>query len=97
MKKFKMLITLSAVLKTMGWISFIGGLAIGIWAIASPESLSIYGIKLFGDSSVIAGLAVMLVSIFYSIIFLALGELVSLFLAMEENLKQLKDFFLNDK
>jgi len=97
MGKYKMLRTSIYVLRGLGWLIFIGGLAIGFLAWLSPEVIVSYGIPLFGGSGISAGLAIIFIGTIVTVLTLALAELIRLFMATDENLQKLKDFFVSGK
>ena len=92
-----MLQTLVYVLRGLGWLVFIGGLAVGFLAWLNPEIIVNYGIPLYGGSNISAGLAIIFVGTIETIIVLALAELMNLFISMDESLHKLKDFFISGR
>ena len=92
-----MLRTSIYVLRGLGWLIFIGGLAVGFLAWLNPEIIVSYGVPLFGGSGISAGLAIVFVSTIEAVLILALAELIRLFISMDEGLQKLKDFFISGK
>jgi len=97
MSKYKMLQTAVHVLRGLGWLVFIGGLAIGFLAWLNPEVIVNYGIPMIGGSNISAGLAIIFVSTIEAVMILALAELINLFMSVDENLEKIKDFFISGK
>ena len=97
MKKFKMLRTLVYVLRVIGWLVFASGIILAGVAIFSPNVLSTYGIQMTNGSAWITALGILLASVLYTILFLAVAEQLMLMLSLEDNMKQLREFFVPDK
>lgn len=97
MGKYKMLLTSISVLRGLGWLVFVGGLAIGFLAWLNPTVIVSYGIPLIGGSNISAGLAIIFIGTIEAVMILALAELINLFVSVDENLQKLKDFFISGK
>ncbi|AKM84845.1 MAG: hypothetical protein VE98_C0001G0388 [candidate division Kazan bacterium GW2011_GWA1_50_15] len=97
MKKFKMLRTLVYVLRAIGWLVFASGIALAVVAMFSPNILSNYGVQLAQGSAWVTALGVLLISVLYTILFLAVAEQILLLVSLEENMRRLREFFSPDK
>ena len=97
MKKFKMIRTLAYVMRGIGWLVFVGGIAFSVLVLVSPAMLTQYGVQVTQGSAGVAAIGALLVSVLYTILFLAVAEQLMLFISLEENLRQLREFFTSDK
>jgi len=92
-----MLRTLVYVLRAIGWLVFASGIILAGVAMFSPSVLSNYGIQMTNGSAWITALGILLASVLYTILFLAVAEQLMLMLSLEDNMKQLREFFVPDK
>ncbi len=97
MKKFRMVRTLVWTLRGIGWLVFVVGIATSLVILISPDILLNYGIQVVYGSIWITALGVVLMSVLYTILFLALAELMLIAISAEENLRKLREFFTQDK
>ena len=96
MNKHKMLRTLSLTMRLLGWLIFLGGVAIAIVIIAMPDILLTYGFEAVGTTW-ISALGILFMSILYAILFLGASEFILLAVSIDDNTTKLKDFFITDK
>ncbi len=97
MKKFKMLRTLVYVLRVIGWLVFVAGITLGVVTIFSPNILANYGVEVMQGSAWVMALGVVLVSVLYTILFLAVAEQIMLLISLEENMRRMREFFTPDR
>ncbi|MDD5605883.1 MAG: hypothetical protein PHR51_00940 [Patescibacteria group bacterium] len=92
MAKYKMLRTLSLTMRLLGWLVFLGGIALSGVIMAMPDILVTYGFQTIG-TPVMSALGILFMSIVYAIIFLGVSEFVLLAISVDDNTRKLKDFF----
>ena len=89
-EKYKMLRTVTLLLRVLAWISLLGGILVSIIILIAPETLIQYG--LLGDYSSwwLSILVILISAVLYAIIFFAVAELICVFLSIEENTGRLR-------
>jgi hypothetical protein len=91
-----MLRTLSLTMRLLGWLIFLGGVALAGVIVAMPEEVLNYGFQIVGTPW-ISALGILLMSIIYAILFLGAAEFILLAVSVDENTRALKDFFISEK
>ena len=84
--KFKMLITISMLMKVLGWIALFAGFAAAIEVLVAPDIISKLGLVNNYHSPWIFSLVVMIGAVLYTMIFFALSEGIQAFLSIESNI-----------
>ena len=89
--KFKMLKTFTVVLRVLAWVTLAGGIVATVEVVIDPSMVTKLGLTNIYNSSWLMGLAVLIGSVAYSMIFLALSEAVQAFLSIEGNTRKLRE------
>ena len=89
--KFKMLKTIIVLLKILGWISLVAGVAAAIEILAMPQVIDKLGLSSFSQSPWLLALAMLIATVVYTMIFFALSEGIQAFLSIECNTRKLRD------
>ncbi|MBU1092738.1 hypothetical protein KJ836_03680 [Patescibacteria group bacterium] len=90
-ERFKMLKTISMLLKILGWIALFAGLAAAVEVLVAPGMVSKLGLLDIYQSTWLLALVVMMGAVLYAMIFFALSEGVIVFLSIESNTRKLRE------
>ena len=86
-----MLKTIAFACKVVGWVALFGGLAAAIEVIVVPGVVSKLCFTNIYHSTWLLALAMMIGTVLYTMIFLALSEAIQAFLSIELNTRKLKE------
>ena len=86
-----MLITISMLMKVLGWITLFAGLAAAIEVLVDPGVISKLGLTNTYNSSWLLALVVMIGAVLYTMIFFTLSEGITAFLSIESNTRKLRE------
>jgi len=90
MKRFRVLRSFALLLRILGWVNFIVGLVIFLLILLAPPYLAKLGVAIVPGTNLLAALLVMLLAVFMTICLIASGELIQLFLALEEHTRKVR-------
>ena len=90
--KFKMLKSLALLIRTLGWLGFAVGIVTAITIFTSPQTLVPYGVNVtLNNSAFLAALSFLIGSIVWTMINVAIAEMIDAFLSIEENTAKLRE------
>ncbi|KKT52820.1 MAG: hypothetical protein VE96_C0007G0016 [candidate division Kazan bacterium GW2011_GWA1_44_22] len=89
--KFPMLKTFIVLLRALGWLVLVGGLAGAIEAMIAPELIDQLGLLNIYHSAWLLALVILIGAVVYAMIFFALAEAIGAFLSVEGNMRKLRE------
>ena len=90
-ERFKMLKTIIVLLRVLGWVMLVGGLAAAIEIMIAPQLIDKLGWMLIYHSAWLIALVVLIGAVMYTMIFFALAEGLQVFLSIECNTRKLRE------
>ena len=91
MGKFRMLRTVSLIMRVLAWVSLLGSIALAVLTLTSPGLLAQYGLGVGYASAWLSFLAMLIGGIVYAILLFAAGEAITVSLSIEDNTRRLRE------